>query len=195
MLFSEIDRRLDTIIDLLKQEVVIGQAVKTKLDAQAAKLDELIVLLTPEPVPVSVDLTLGIPQPEGVHRMALTKKAKKLVKSGPPINMTDLQTDGCFLSLFDAQGLPVTFDPTKHAVAYTTSDSTILGVALNAASPPNATISTPTPPKGGTATVSAAVTFLDGVTPALPVATSPPITVTGGGTAMSADLTLGTPTP
>lgn len=132
--------------------------------------------------PKRATLTLGRPYGDPM--------AKKLVKSGASISMTDLQSDGAVLTIYDGAGLAVP-PSASWGVVWSTSDNSILVVTPDPSNPLNATISTATPAKAGTATVSAVVTPTPGGA-ALPAAVSPPITVTGGAPA-SADLTLGIP--
>lgn len=116
--------------------------------------------------------------------------AKKLVKSGAPVTMTDPEKEGAVLTVYDGAGLVVP-PSTTWGVVWSSSDPTVLVVTPDATNPLNAIVSTPTPANAGTATISAVITTTPGG-PALPAAVSPPITVTGS-TPASADITLGIP--
>ena len=121
---------------------------------------------------------------------------KNLVKSGPPVNMNSLQSDGGTLSLLDASGAPVSPQPTDAVatVAWISSDPTLLSVAPTAPGNTYAvTIKTVAPFKTGSATIQAVVTYVAG-SPGPFTAVSPTINVTTPGPA-SADIVLGVPTP
>lgn len=170
---------LRPIVELLAALLQCGLRIEGKLDA-------LLALSRG----AHLAIVLGAPTPLTTEENDMAKKM--LVKSGPPVNMSDLQKTGATLALLDAAGNPVAkLDPATVSVTWGSSDPTILAVTVPDPANPLAASAASTG-KLGSATITATLTFKtpQPPLPATLTATSPQINVTVSAPA-TADISLG----
>lgn len=164
-----------------------------KLEAQVKVLTYRVDTLERlcNPTPVCAEITLGQPQ---FHEKEIPMKVqlnfKKGTKQASDLQFPQLASDGATLTAFDAAGNPTTIDPTKTSVAWSTSDSSVLTIAVSPTDQTQATVKS-TGKIGTGITIMATFTNLDGSTP-MPPAVSVGIDVPAGAP-VSATITLGIP--